>query len=67
MLLIDRDWNEFLMKYQNIWLANDASSVTASFDPDGAEGSMIYVISEGTTYMKNCSGKWQKVGTTEVV
>jgi len=35
--------------------------------PDSAEGSVIIVISTRSTYMKNTAGKWQKVGTTEVI
>lgn len=65
--LIDREWNACLNKYQNMWLANDSSELTPNFDPDGAEGSAVIVISEGATYMKNCNCKWQKCGTTEVI
>ena len=67
MQLIDREWNEYLGNYQNVWLADDASGISANFDPDGSELSAIFVISEGAIYVKNCSGKWQKVGTTEVI
>ena len=67
MKLTDREWNAYLNKYQNMWLADDDSDIASDFDPDGAEGSMIFVISTQSTYMKNCSGKWQKCGTTEVI
>ena len=67
MKLIDREWNAYLGKYQNMWLANDDSNITADFDPDSATGSIIFVISSQSTYMKNCSGKWQKCGTSEVI
>lgn len=67
MKLIDREWNIHLSKYQNIWLADDESELSADFDPDGAEGSMIIVISTQANYMKNTNGKWQKLGTTEVI
>ena len=67
MKLIDHEWCCTLNKCRNTWLANDASDITADFDPDSAESSVILVISEGATYMKNADGKWQKVGTTEVV
>ena len=67
MRLIDRDWNAYLGKYQNMWLADDDSAIPSDFDPDGAEGSTILVISIQSTYMKNCSGKWQKCGSTEVI
>lgn len=67
MKLIDREWNAHLNKYQNTWLADDETGIVADFDTEGAEGSMIIVISTQSTYMKNCSGKWQKLGTTEVI
>ena len=67
MKLIDREWNAFLDKYTNMWLANDASEIDANFDSDGAEGSIILVISSKSTYMKNTEGKWQKYGSTEVI
>ena len=67
MKLIDREWNPYLNKYQNMWLADDESSIVADFDTEGAEGSVIMVISTQATYMKNSVGKWQKCGTSEVV
>ena len=67
MKLIDRDWNPHLNKYQNMWLADDESGITADFDPDGAEGSVIMVISTKATWMKNSKCKWQKCGTSEVI
>lgn len=67
MKLIDRKWNAFAGKYENTWLADDETGITAGFDPDGAEGSIILVISTETTYMKNTQGKWQKCGCTEVI
>jgi hypothetical protein len=67
MKLIEREWNAYLGKYQYMWLANDDSNITADFDPDSAAGSIIFVISSQSTYMKNCSGKWQKCGTSEVI
>lgn len=67
MKLINREWNTCLGKYQNMWLADDTSDITADFDPDGAEGSTIIVIATEETYMKNTSGKWQKCGSTEVI
>jgi hypothetical protein len=67
MKLIDREWNGCLNKYENTWLADDESSISADFDPDGAEGSVILVIATEETYMKNTTGKWQKMGTTEVI
>lgn len=67
MKLIDREWNAFLHKYTNVWLANNEGEITHGFDPDGAEGSVIIVISSGSTYIKNCDGGWHKYGTTEVI
>jgi hypothetical protein len=67
MKLINREWNAYLGKYQNMWLADDETNITANFDPDGAEGSMIIVIATESTYMKNTSGQWQKCGSTEVI
>ncbi len=67
MKLIHREWNAYLNKYQNFWLANTQDDVTADCDPDGAEGSTILVISTGVSYMKNATGEWQKFGGTEVI
>lgn len=67
MKLIDRKWNAFLEKYENTWLADQESEITASFDGDCAEGSVIYVISTGNVYMKNTGCKWQKCGSNEVI
>lgn len=67
MKLIDREWNAFLGKYINSWLADNDEAITSYFDPDGAEGSMILVISSQSTYIKNTAGKWQKLGTSEVI
>ena len=66
MKLIEREWNVILNKYTNMWLADDESGITATFDPDSAEGSTIVVISTKSVWMKNTKGKWQKCGTTEV-
>ena len=66
MKLIDREWNPHLNKYQHMWLADDESGIVADFDPDGAEGSVIMVISTQDTWMKNSQSKWQKCGTSEV-
>ena len=67
MKLIDHEWNETLCKRTNTWLANDESKITAGFDPESAEGSMILVISTNSTFIKNADGKWQKLGTSEVI
>lgn len=67
MKLLSRRWNAFLNKYENTWLADDESGITAGFDPDAAEGSIILVITTEATWMKNTQGKWQKCGSTEVI
>lgn len=67
MKLINRKWNAFVGKYENTWLADDETGITADFDSEGAEGSIILVISTEATYMKNTQGKWQKCGSTEVI
>lgn len=65
--LIEKEWVEVQQKTRNVWLAENEDEITADFDPRGAEGSMILVISTNALYIKNPSGKWQKCGTTEVV
>ena len=45
----------------------EETGITADFDAEGAEGSIILVISTEATYMKNTQGKWQKCGSTEVI
>lgn len=67
MKLISREWNEFLSKYENLWLADNVSDIASDFDPDCAEGSVIMVISTGAAYMKNTAGKWQRIGSNEVI
>lgn len=67
MKLIEREWNVILNEYTNVWLADDESGITATFDPGSAPGSTIIVISTASTWMKNTQGKWQKCGTTEVI
>lgn len=67
MQMISNNWNCCMAKYEHTWIADDESTLTADFDPDGAVGSMILVISTGNTYIKNTKGKWQKAGTTEVL
>lgn len=65
--LIDREWSKCLKACRNTWLSDDGSDIPADFDPDGAEGSMILIIATGATLVKNTAGKWQKLGTTEVI
>ena len=67
MKLINREWNAYLNKYKHTWLADDESQLTSDFDTEGAAGSTVLVISTNETFMKNCEGKWQKCGTTEVL
>lgn len=67
MQLINREYNAFQDQYTNTWLANEATAIAPDFDADCAEGSMIIVISTKDVYIKNCNGRWQKFGTTEVI
>jgi hypothetical protein len=65
--LIGQEYNNCLDKVQNMWLSDDGSDITSNFDPDGAIGSTIIVISTQSVYMKNTVGKWQKCGSKEVL
>lgn len=67
MKLIKSKLNICLGKYEKTYLADTEDELTADFDPNCAEGSIILVISTEATYMKNTKGQWQKCGTTEVV
>ena len=67
MKLIEQNWNPHLNKYDKTYLANTEDVLSADFDPDCSEGSIIMVIDSGSTYVKNADGKWQKYGTTEVL
>ena len=67
MKLIEQKWNPHLGQYEKTWLADDESELTAAFDPEGAAGSVVLVISTESTWMKNTQGQWQKLGTTEVI
>ena len=67
MKMISCEWNALLNKYKHTWLANDESHIPGDFDTPCAEGSTIFVIATEATFMKNCEGKWQKCGTTEVI
>ncbi len=67
MKLIEQKWNPHLNKYDKTWLANYDSELTADFDPDCSEGSVVIVVGSDSTYMKNADGRWQKYGTTEVL
>lgn len=67
MKLIEHEWNPCLGAYEKTWIADTASELTPNFDPDSACGSLVMVIATGSTYMKNSAGKWQKIGSTEVI
>lgn len=67
MKLIESRWNYGQGKAERTWLADTEGELTAAFDPDSASGSSVFVISAGTAYMKNTQGKWQKIGTEEVI
>ena len=67
MKLIDRTWNSYLGKYEHTWLADSEMDIPDNFDPESAEGSVIMVIFPQVIYMKNTKGKWQKMGSSEVL
>ena len=67
MKLIDSKCVGYPGKFLRTWLANNEDDITSDFDPESVEGSMIMVISTGAMYIKNCDGKWQKYGTSEVI
>lgn len=67
MKLIDRSWNAYLGKFENTWVADSEFDIPSGFDEESAEGSVILVIFPQVVYMKNSKGKWQKMGTTEVL
>ena len=58
MKLIENRWNNCQDKYENTWLADDESELNAGFDPDGAVGSSVCVISTGDVWIKNSKGQW---------
>ena len=67
MRLIDRAYCAYQKKDVCTWLADTAADITPDFCPDSASGSMVLCIAEGSLYVKNCAGKWQKFGTSEVI
>ena len=68
MKLINCEWNAHLGKPQTTYLADTLVDVNLEkVDANSAEGSIIIVISENSSYMKNTKGKWQKIGSTEVI
>jgi hypothetical protein len=67
MKLIDKKWNPYLSQHESEWIIDTEEELTAGFAPDCACGSFAFVISTGNGYMKNSVGKWQKIGSTEVI
>ena len=65
--LIQQEYSNPQREWMNSWLADTPEDLTPDFDPKGASGSSVVVISTKDVYIKNSQGKWQKVGTTEVV
>ena len=51
MKRIGRRWNTYLDRYEDTWLADDESAITADFAPDCACGSIIMVISTESTWL----------------
>lgn len=66
MKLIESQIHTLPDEYYNVWLADDESQITPSFDPKSCSGSMIITIT-GKVFIKNTDGKWQKYGSAEVV
>lgn len=68
MIVIEKRWNSLLQAHELTYLANTAADVViGDLDPNCAAGSVILVIETEDAYMKNTQGKWQKLGTTEVI
>lgn len=67
MRLIDRAYCAYQKCDTCTWLANDPSEITPDFCPESACGSTILCIATKDIFIKNCDGKWQKFGTTEVI
>ena len=67
MQMIGKKWNCCMAQYEHTWIADNENNLTADFDPDSAVGSVVLVISTNSAWMKNTQGKWQKMGTTEVL
>lgn len=67
MKMINEKWNTCLAQYESEWIADTEEELTADFVTDCACGSFVFVISTGNGYMKNSVGKWQKIGSTEVI
>lgn len=67
MILINQQWSNTQKAWINEWQSDDGSDISANFDPTCAVGSTIMVISSKTFYIKNSKGKWQKLGSTEVI
>lgn len=65
--LISREWNAHLEKYENTYLADSERDVTADCGEGCAEGSTILCVGNATAYIKNTQGKWQKLGSEEVI
>ena len=66
MKLIDAKWNNAQKKIEYTYLADAESDVKAPAE-DCAIGSQILVIDTGAAFVKNTAGKWQKLGTKEVL
>lgn len=67
MKIIEREYNPLQDKATYTVLADAASEVTAGLYPECAIGSTILCVATKDIFIKNCDGKWQKFGTTEVI
>ena len=68
MVLIDARWNMAQNVQELTYLANTAADIDVSaLSPTCAIGSAILVVGDGSMYIKNTDGAWQKSGSTEVL
>lgn len=64
---IERKINVLQKKYEDSFIADSASEITAGFSSESAIGSTIICIAEGEVYIKNSKGKWQLFGGTKEI
>ena len=67
MVLIDSSWNFSVGAQEMTFIADTKNDIDLSLTTHCAVGSSILVIDSGACYMKNTAGKFQRVGSTEVL
>lgn len=67
MTLISSEYVNGESGYRNTWYFDSEGDITAQFDPASANGSMILAIDTSAVFVKNSAGRWQKLGSGEVV